>query len=382
MKYLYIDDDQQLVKFCAVAATMEFVALDTEFVRTRTFFPQCGLIQIYDGNQVVLVDPLVINDWQPLVALLENQSVVKVLHSCSEDLEVFQHLLGTMPTPLFDSQFAACMLNMGNTLGYAKLIEAMLDISLDKGESRTDWLQRPLSPEQLKYAANDVIYLHLVYPQLKANLEAAGRFDWVLQEGASLADKKRHLLPGPYRFLSVKNSWQLRNRPLLALKMLADWRYQTAIKNDSALNFVIKEACMLELARKLPSTPSALSGIGCLSGKEIRLYGDTILSMVSQAKKIADEHLPNPIQRLIDVRAYKKISQNIRAECIEVAERENIPLEVLASKKQINQLLKWLWFDEEECKAQNIRPDLITGWRAAVLRSVTEPLVAQNERDN
>lgn len=382
MKYQYIADDQQLAKFCSLAATMEYVAFDTEFVRTRTFFPQCGLIQIYDGNKVVLVDPLQINDWQPLVSLLENQNVVKVLHSCSEDLEVFQHLLGTMPTPLFDSQFAACMLNMGNTLGYAKLIEAMLNISLDKGESRTDWLQRPLSQEQLQYAANDVIYLHRVYPELKANLQAAGRFEWVLQESDNLADKKRNLLPGPYRYLSVKNGWQLRNRPLLALQMLANWRYQTAVENDSALNFVIKEACMLELARKLPSTPSALNSIGCLSGKEIRLYGDTILSLINDAKHANDDDLPNPIRRLIDIRVYKKISQSIRAECIEVSERENIPLEVLASKKQINQLLKWLWFEEEECKAQNTQPDLLSGWRAALLKSVTEPLVAQNESVN
>ena len=130
MDYQIITTDDELAEYCASSLDVAYLALDTEFIRTRTWFPQCGLIQMCNGKQTVLVDPLEITQWQPFKELLVAPTVVKVLHSCSEDLEVFMHLLETVPKPLFDSQFAACIAGIGTTLGYAKLVQEMLGIGL------------------------------------------------------------------------------------------------------------------------------------------------------------------------------------------------------------------------------------------------------------
>ncbi|MCC2607381.1 ribonuclease D [Planctobacterium marinum] len=370
MEFQIINDNGSLAEYCQQSKGAEFISLDTEFVRTRTWYPQCGLIQINNGKRIVLVDPLTISDWQPLKDILVAPDIVKVLHSCSEDLEVFSRLLGVYPAPIFDTQFAACLAGLGNTLGYAKLIQDLLGIEVDKGESRTDWLRRPLSDTQLQYAANDVLYLHQVYPMLKSKIDALGRFDWVLQEMATLSLKKSANLAAQYRYLLVKNAWQLNAGELAVLQELAGWRYNKAVEQDLAANFVIKEAAMLEIARRAPKSIARLAALNVLTGKEMRLYGEEILSLILTASLINEENRPEKIRRLVDIKAYKKICQSIRSACIDVAEEQNIPLEVLASKKQINQFLKWLWFDVEECKLQDIKPDLCLGWRHYLLAEV------------
>lgn len=373
MEFQIINQNGSLAEYCQQSRGAEFISLDTEFVRTRTWYPQCGLIQINNGQQIVLVDPQAITHWQPLTDILIDPKIIKVLHSCSEDLEVFSRLLGVYPTPIFDTQFAACLAGLGNTLGYAKLIHDLLDIEVDKGESRTDWLRRPLSDTQLQYAANDVLYLHQVYPMLKTKIDEINRFDWVLQEMEALAARKNAELSADYRYLLVKNNWQLNPRSLAVLQELAAWRYQTAVTEDLAANFVIKETAMLEIAKRTPKSMAKMAALNVLTGKEIRLYGEQILDIVLLASSREEAQLPAKVKRLVEISAYKKVSQSIRAECIRIAEENDLPVEVLASKKQINQFLKWRWFDLEECTLQGTKPDLCTGWRDKLLADVLKP---------
>lgn len=363
MEYQIITNDETLAKFCAESCNAQYLSLDTEFVRTRTWFPLCGLVQVCNGPRTVLVDPLEINNWQPFIDLLVNEDIVKVLHSCSEDLEVFLREMDTIPKPLFDTQFAACIAGIGTTMGYGKLVQELLNIELDKGESRTDWLKRPLRDAQLVYAANDVVYLHQVYPILKENLDALQRFDWVLLESEQLARKKRAGLPAEYRYLLVKNSWQLQPQSLGLLRDLAQWRYNTAIETDTAANFVVKEAAILEVARKMPGSMAKLSALGCMTHRELRLYGELFIDFVHRALQSDPDFHPPKVKRLIDISSYKKISQSIRTDCVKIAEELNLPLEILSSKKQVNQYLKWCWFEVEECKIQGLEPDLMFGWR-------------------
>ena len=320
MDYQIIADDTALSEFCARCADAEFLALDTEFIRTRTWYPQCGLIQICNGPEAVLVDPLQITHWQPFKDVLNNESIVKVLHSCSEDLEVFMRQVDTIPKPLFDSQFAACIAGIGTTMGYGKLVQELLGIELDKGESRTDWLKRPLSNTQLAYAANDVVYLFKLYPMLKQKLDDLQRFDWVLQESQQLVAKKLAGLPAEYRYLTIKNSWQLQPQSLALLKVLAAWRFNTAVEKDSAANFIVKEAAILEVARRMPKSMAKLSALGVMTHKELRLYGERFVEFVLAASQMAPENYPPKIKRLIDIGQYKKVSQNIRSHCVTVAE--------------------------------------------------------------
>ncbi len=191
----WIRDNDSLGQFCAEWQLLPFVALDTEFMRVDTFYPIAGLLQIGDGVRAYLIDPLTIDNWQPLAALLENPAVVKVVHACSEDLEVLLRLTGSLPAPLFDTQLAAAYLNLGFSMGYSRLVQEVLGIDLPKGETRSDWLQRPLSDTQISYAAEDALHLAEVFVQLRPKLSDE-KYAWVLEDGAELvANLRREVDP-------------------------------------------------------------------------------------------------------------------------------------------------------------------------------------------
>ena len=165
-----ITEDSTLAEVCAFAKQQSAVALDTEFVRTRTLYPQLGLVQLYAGDEVALIDPTTIQDFSPFIALLADDHVTKVLHACGEDLEVFQHTFQQLPQPMCDTQVMANFLGFANSPGFATLVQHYFQIEIDKGASRTDWLARPLSDTQLRYAAADVWYLLPLYQQMQAQL--------------------------------------------------------------------------------------------------------------------------------------------------------------------------------------------------------------------
>lgn len=367
MHYKVITDNQSLNTFCAQAKQQSFIIVDTEFVRTRTLNPQLGLIQLNDGIEVVLVDPLAITDWQAFRSLLTDANIVKVLHSCSEDLDAFNTALGVMPTPLFDTQFCAHLLGMGNSLGYAALVEKLCGVALDKGESRTDWLARPLSEKQLSYAANDVIYLRDVYLQLKQAITQAGREAWVFLESETLIAKKQASLPTEFSYLTIKNNWRLNIKQLFVLKALAAWRVEVAKQKDIALNFVLREAAMVEVAKRCSVNKAILKSIDDILPQTIRRYGDDIMKTVAIALQAFEKHQETsaiaPIQRLIDFPKYKKMLAELKFVSAAIAAKNGLEPEVVASKKQLEQFLKWQWFSLDETALQGLLPDILSGWR-------------------
>ncbi len=367
MQYTFITSNQALADYCQQASQAEAIALDTEFVRTRTLYPQLGLIQIFDGKDLALVDPLSIDDFAPLVELLSNPKVVKVLHSCSEDLETFWHAFKIMPSPIFDSQFAASILGMGAALGYAKLVEQMLDISVDKGESRTNWLARPLTEQQCEYAANDVLYLFQLYPTLKLAVEAQNRLPWVYAEINQLAEKKRQQMPEELAYLGFKNNWKLTGKALWILQQLAAWRLRTARQKDLALNFVVREENLWAIAQQQPNSKQALASIPGINAHEVRIHGSALLAIVAKAQQVPEQDYPANIRRLNNVADYKNIVSKVKKVCAEQAEKHQLPPELLGSKKQINQLLKWCWLEQDDYVEANLMPDLLSHWRGDIL---------------
>jgi ribonuclease D len=366
MQYNFITSNQALADFCQQASQVEAVAVDTEFVRTRTLYPQLGLIQIYDGKQLVLVDPLAIDDFSSLTELLTNPNVVKVLHSCSEDLETFWHAFKVMPTPVFDSQFAASIVGMGPALGYAKLVEIMLDVTVDKGESRTDWLARPLRDEQCDYAAKDVLYLFQLYPELRARVEEQNKLSWVYAEIAHLSAKKQTPIPLDSVYLTIKNSWKLPTKSVLILKRLAAWRTSTARQRDMALNFVVREENLVSIATLQPTSKNELRSIQGMNPHEVRIHGDELLAIVADCQEVREEDYPPTVKRLNDIENYKNTAATVKKLCLSIAEKHAIPPELVGSKKQINQLLKWCWFDQDETRDMGMQADLLSSWRRAL----------------
>lgn len=367
MEYKFVTDNQTLADFCQQASSAQAIAVDTEFVRTRTLYPQLGLIQVYDGKQLVLIDPLAIEDFSSLTGLLINPNVIKVLHSCSEDLETFWHAFKVMPTPIFDSQFAASIVGMGPALGYAKLVDIMLEITVDKGESRTDWLARPLREQQLDYAAKDVLYLFQLYPELKQRVEQQNKLSWVYQEMAHLATKKQTAIPLDSVYLTIKNNWRLSRKALLILQKLAHWRTATARKRDMALNFVVREENLVAIATSQPKSKNELRAIQGMNPHEVRIHGDALLAIVADCDHVAEDEYPARVKRLNDIEDYKNTAATIKKLCQKVAEENAIPPELVGSKKQINQLLKWCWMNEDETRDMGLLPDLISNWRGNLM---------------
>jgi ribonuclease D len=367
-QYLYVDTQEQLKALCQDYATQPVLAIDTEFVRTRTLKPILGLIQVFDKEQVALIDPIAIKDLSDFSAILSNPNIVKVAHACSEDLEVLWHHLGLIPEPVFDTQFAANVLGLGASVGYANLVETIFEVSVDKGESRTDWTQRPLSAAQCAYASADVTHLMALYEHIFPQIEAKQKSSWVYDEIHQLGIKKSLEFPSEIAYCNFKNNWKLRGKQLFALKELAKWRLDVARVEDIAVNFVVKEDAILEIATKMPQTPLALFDCHSLYSKQARLYKEPLLTICQAAANASNEQIPPRVERLIEFSGYKACLAGIKTVLEHLAAEYDIPVAILGSKKQMNQLLKWCWFEFDELEVQGLRPDMLTGWRGDVLR--------------
>lgn len=370
LNYQFITTNTALEDVCKAASEVSQIALDTEFVRIRTYYPHLGLIQMYDGKQISLIDPLTITEWTPFVELLTNPAVLKYLHAGSEDLEVFSHQFGCVPTPMIDTQVVAAFLGYPISCGFATLVEKYEHIALDKSESRTDWLARPLTEKQCQYASGDVFYLLPLAKKLIAQAQEAGYMDAIVDECEMIAERRQETVSPELAYRDIGNAWQLRGQQLACLKMLAEWRLNQARARDMALNFVVREEHLWSVARYLPTSLAKLDALS-LSGQEIRCHGRRLLDFVAKAKQIKDEDCPEPIGNLIEQPNYKKAFKAIKTVIQEVSEGQRYNPELLASRRQINQLLNIHW------KIKKGEPELLSRWRKALLAEKITAILAQ-----
>ncbi|RZM80670.1 ribonuclease D [Pseudoalteromonas rubra] len=368
MQYQFIQQQAELDAFIANLSDSQVLAIDTEFMRRRTLYPEIALIQVYDGEHLALIDPLSELDFSGLWHLLRDEQIVKVLHSPSEDIEVFQKFAGFVPTPLFDTQFALQLLGEGNCVGFANMVKSMLDIELDKSMSRTDWLKRPLQASQLEYAAADVFYLLPCYQTISKKIAEKGLSHIVTCESQLIAQKRAFRTPDHYLYLGIKNVWQLKPRDLAVLRTLASWRQNKAEKKNLALNFVLKEHNMVEIAKRRPSSLNSLRNVPGVEPMEVNRSGKEILACIEAGKAVQESELPARVQRLIDYPGYKGAAKEIKQAIAEVAREHDIPVDVFASKKQINQVIGWNWKLDEQQRKTFLKPDLFQGWRHEILK--------------
>ncbi len=366
-----IIDNESLNKVCQAARQTPLLALDTEFVRTRTYYPRLGLIQLYDGEQISLIDPLKITEWQPFINLLQDEAVLKFVHAGSEDLEIFLHQFNALPVPVIDTQILAAFTGQAQSIGFAALVEHYTQIVLDKSEARTDWLERPLTEKQCQYAAADVNYLLPVAHQLMKQVEASGWLAAAFDESQALCQRRRKIMVPQDAWQDITNASQLRPRQLAALRLLAAWRLEQARAEDLAVNFVIREENLWKVARYLPDSLSELDQLE-IPGREIRCYGVQLLELVFQARAISSCDLPKPLKNLVDMPGYKLIYKAIKAQVATTAAGCGLTPELLASRRQIHQLLSWYW----QLKSSNSMPELITGWRGDLLKTDLEAILA------
>lgn len=374
MNYQLITTDAGLQQVCEQARKHAQIALDTEFVRTRTYYPQLGLIQLYDGEQLSLIDPLPIDHWQPFKELLADSGVVKFLHAGSEDLEVFLNAFKTLPTPLIDTQILAAFTGRPLSCGFATLVAEYMQVELDKSESRTDWLARPLTEKQCVYAAADVFYLLPMAIRLIQETEEAGWTAAANKECQLLCQRRSETLAPELAYREIANAWQLRPRQLGCLQKLAEWRLRLARERDLAVNFVVREENLWQVARYMPSSLGELNSLG-LSGPEIRYHGKTLVALVAEASALDEPALPAPLPNLIDQPGYKRAFKDIKTAIVTVSEQSGLSNELLASRRQINQLLNWHW----KLKKNDSQPELISGWRGDLLTATLQDILKNHQ---
>ncbi|MDH5737004.1 MAG: ribonuclease D [Gammaproteobacteria bacterium] len=356
----FITREDQLSELVAHCLTLEFVALDTEFVRFNTFYPKFGLVQVSDGRQCYLIDPVAVTDLTPLKALLEAQHVVKILHSASEDLEVFSHHLGCLPVPLHDTQIAAAMVGQGYSISYRALVEQLTGTHLAKEETRSDWLQRPLTDAQVKYAALDVAYLPEVYQVQCQLLAAKGRQEWLTDEcNRLMVSVSENWDPENY-YLRVKSAWKLDRQSLHLLSQMCIWREGEARRRDIPRSRVLADKDLLSLARQTTDDLDSLEKVD-LPPKQKKRYGDTLLALVKDARQDSESQWPTLLERPPsgeDRILLQKLRDWIDRQAVEL----DCSPEILAKKKQLEAVLH-----SRDASGEYHLPESFQGWRRAAI---------------
>ncbi len=287
-RFSYIDTEIQLAAFCKQAAAADVLAVDTEFMREKTYYPRLCLLQVATHEQIACIDPFSISNLDPLWQLFANRECVKVLHAARQDIEViFQasgQASGTLLAPVFDTQVAAALCGYGDQIGYANLVEEILGIQLDKSMTRTDWSRRPLPQDALEYAADDVRHLFEVHEHLVRKLDEHGRLKWLEPEMHALLDESQYQ-PDPSRaWQRVKGMQRLKPRQVARLQALAAWREEEAMRADRPRQWILRDEAMIFMAQRPPKTVDDIAGVRGVEEKTARKFGTTIISLMESAE--------------------------------------------------------------------------------------------------
>lgn len=356
MQELFVDNAASLVNLCEQLKHSEWLALDTEFIREKTYYPKLCLIQISNGDIAACVDPLAIDDLQPLLAILYDGSVLKVWHSARQDLEIFLHDWQQIPLPLFDTQPAAALLGHGDQIGYANLVKQILDIDLPKDQSRTDWAARPLSEQQIRYALDDVVYLGQLYLAMRGKLSDRERLQWLAADFAVLANPVTYE-PDPQNvWKKIKGRQHLHGRQLAVLQALAAWRERLARERDLPRKWLLKDDVMVELCRRMPRKLEGMSKIRGIEAGMIRREGETLLQLINQACQLDRAEWPVEKSRPKPLSAQQEAMVDLLSAALRlIAAEHQLSPQAIATHKELGKLVR----GETDCLLQE-------GWRKAV----------------
>ena len=342
---MYITDDRDIPGLIQKLEPCEVLAVDTEFVREKTYFHRLGLIQIGGEGVVAAVDPISVKNLDPLLDFLKRRDKIKIFHAGKQDLEILFRLTGEVVQPIFDTQVAASMIGWGAQISFAKIVKKVTGKKIHKTETYTDWCRRPLRQSQIDYALDDVRFLLPVYQKIVKQLEKLNRTEWVHEEFEELADPANFQLPDPERqYLKVKNFRTLKPRSLAVLRELAAWREREAMKRDCLTKSIIRDEPLLEIARLLPTSRKEIADIRGVNSREVSSKGDEIISLIQKGKSIPEDQYPDipesnhystgrGVEELLA--AFVQIrSEEIRIEPHMLADRKMIHSFVAAHEKQ------------------------------------------------
>ena len=288
-----ITETSKLIDACERFSRDSFLAIDTEFMRERTYYPQLCLIQIAGKDEAVTVDALATEiNLNPILDLMANHKIMKVFHACRQDMEIFFNLNRRIPFPVFDTQIGAMVCGYGESVGYDKLVRQITGVQIDKSSRFTDWSHRPLSKQQLNYALSDVTHLRTVYESLLNQLEKNGRINWLNEEFQNVLNPKTYDIPLDqiWKRLKIKNG---RPKFLILVRELCAFREKEAQNRNIPRNRVIRDDVLLDIAARSPRSSVDLAKVRSLSTQfaEGRL-GKSILRVVAEASNIPESDAP------------------------------------------------------------------------------------------
>jgi len=363
---MLITDSQSLTEFCAALREAPFIAVDTEFLREKTYYARLCLVQVASSERAAIVDMLAPNlDIAPLRDLLCNPAIVKVFHSAGQDLEIFYQSFGMVLTPVVDTQIVASVSGHGDQPGYGALVSAILGKRIDKASQATDWTLRPLTDRQIAYALEDVTHLALMYPILAQELERSGRLSWIAEEMAALVNLSRYEVDPQHAWRRIK----LRHatpQALGVLREVATWREKTAMKRDQPRGWVLRDDAVAEIALHAPAEASELERVrGLKPGFARSADGVAILTAVQRALA-SPEQWPQAEGRrdhaVADASLVALLTALLRLRC----EANGVAARLVAKREDL------------ELIAAGERPEMpvLEGWRAEIFGAAALSLCA------
>jgi len=335
-----ITEPAALSDLCRTLAGAEWIAVDTEFLRERTYSARLCLVQVASHDVVAIIDPLALrgDGLAPLVELLDRAALRKVLHAARQDLEVFHDLEQRVPAPVFDTQVAAAYLGYDDQIGYAALVAALTGVTLDKAHTRADWSLRPLSAAQLQYAADDVHYLRPVYEALHEQLAQRGRLAWVEEDCRRLTEASLYRNDPAEAWRRLRGGADLAPAGQQALCALAEWREREAQSRNLPRAWVLRDEVLFELARHLPETTQGLASIRGLEDSARRRHGEAILASIATARQAeAVERWP----RLLPLTpAQNALAKQLMSRIRELAQQLALAPAVMATRRDVERLVR------------------------------------------
>lgn len=357
MQRLYVRDGDALEALVSRLAQAEYFAIDTEFMRERSYYSQLCLIQVATDDVVAIIDPLAIDTLEPLGPLLLDPKVTKVIHAGQQDMEIFHRLYGEPPNPVFDTQVAATLAGFPAQVGYGGLISELLGIRLEKGEQFTDWARRPLTDAQVSYAMDDVIYMPAAYRKLLERLQAENRLPWLAPDFARMSDPVTYEVVPEEMWRRVKRASSLNRRQLGVLQKVAAWRELEAQRRDVPRKRLFSDEGLIEVARRAPDSPKVIASIRGVSEGQVRRYGDALVRAVRAGMAVPEGDLPvfekrTRLPRDVDL-AVDLMSAVVRLR----AKQNGVAVPLLATRKDMETL----------AAGQREGHPLLEGWRKTLV---------------
>lgn len=365
-----ITESDDLAQFCASFGDEQFITVDTEFIRERTYFPQLCLLQVATSKEAVAIDPIAnpALDLAPLYAAFANEKLLKVFHAAKQDIEIFVQDSGRVPTPLYDTQIAAMACGFGESISYENLVRDLVGASLDKASRFTDWARRPLSDRQLVYALDDVIHLRIVFEKLQAKIAADGRADWIAEEMAALNDVTLYRADPARAWLRLKAKSR---SPLLLhlLRAAAAWREEMAAKKDVPRQRILKDDWVVQVATQMPTTVEELTEVRGITGQLGREMMASLIAALNVARAEPAENYPTPPDRERPLAAAQEAClDQIKLLLREQCEKSDIVPRLVADKQELEDIVRG--------KTPFAQSRLAQGWRYDVFGRALEALLS------